>query len=133
LPKELLFFLVDDDLDDQEIFLSALKDVDSKIQCKTAENGCEALQLFKDENFIPDFIFLDLNMPKVNGKECLTELRKINRLKKTPIYIYTTSSAQKDKLEAKKFGATGFITKPTLINILIKTLSEIVSNAYKGA
>ena len=127
MERELLFFLIDDDIDDQDIFSSALKEVNPNIKCKTAENGCAALQLVnKDGTFLPDFIFLDLNMPKVNGLDCLAELRKINRLKKTPIYIYTTSSAEKDKEEIKKLGATGLIIKPILINELINILSEIV-------
>ena len=78
MPKELLFFCVDDDPDNQEIFISSLQDIDPDIKFVSIENGIKALQLIaKDEKFSPDFIFLDLNMPKINGKACLAELRKL--------------------------------------------------------
>src|ERR1700758_2081341 len=97
MSKSILFFLVDDDADDREIFTMAARCI-RKTECITAKNGEEALEfLKKNEEFVPDFIFLDLNMPKVDGKECLVEMRKIERLKQVPIYIYSTSLRDKDR------------------------------------
>jgi|SRR6185437_7730939 len=129
MPQEILFFLIDDDIDDREIFTLALKDIDSTIKYTTAKDGAEALDFIEqNENFIPNFIFLDLNMPRVSGRECLVEMRKIVRLRNIPIYIYTTSSSDKDKLELLNLGATGFITKPYTIKKLVEMLSQIISN-----
>ena len=128
MQQKISFFLIDDDIDDREIFTLALKDIDSSIKCTTAKDGAEALDFIENnKDFIPDFIFLDLNMPRINGKECLVEMRRIVRLQNIPIYIYTTSSSDKDKLELLNMGATGFITKPYTIKKLVEILSQIIS------
>ena len=85
MQKNLTFFLADDDPDDREFFTLALRKIDPTIKCVITKVGCEALDFFKEnESFIPDFIFLDFNMPRVNGKECFLELRKINRIRLAP-------------------------------------------------
>lgn len=117
-------FLIDDDKDDQEIFMLALEDMNISVSCITANDGNEALvHLTKDESFLPDFIFLDLNMPRINGKQCLAEIKKMGHLKDVPVIIYSTSSAQKDKTETEMLGATAFITKPSSISEFTKILS----------
>jgi len=127
MQHDYFFFLIDDDIDDQEIFGLAIEDVNAKIKCEIANDGREALDiLLADEAFTPDFIFLDLNMPRISGKECLVEMRKIPRLQHVPIYIYSTSSSDKDKTETNSLGATGFITKPYKIDDLVEILSEII-------
>lgn len=119
-------FLIDDDKDDQEIFLMALEDIGVSVSCITANNGSDALQKFaEDETFLPDYIFLDLNMPKINGRQCLIEIKKINRLKNIPVIIYSTSSAQRDKTETEILGASAFITKPSSISEFSKILSDV--------
>src|ERR1700739_3500683 len=98
MQKEISFFLIDDDADDREIFSLALGKADQKVKCVVARDGEEALDILKgNKEFTPDSIFLDLNMPRMDGRECLVEIRKIERLKNIPICIYTTSSLEKDK------------------------------------
>jgi len=129
MSKEILFFLVDDDVDDREIFKMALHCIRNKTKCVTAKNGEEALEfLNKNEGFIPDFIFLDLNMPRVDGKECLVEMRKIERLKQVPIYIYSTSLKDTDRAETFSLGATGYFIKPYTTTALVNILSKIITN-----
>jgi CheY-like chemotaxis protein len=119
--------LIDDDEDDQEIFLLALRKLDSSIACSFADDGAEALRkLRQDETFVPQYIFLDLNMPGMNGKQCLTEIKKIAHLQHTLIFIYSTSSEAKDILETKQLGADGFITKPAQVSDLIDELSKLL-------
>jgi CheY-like chemotaxis protein len=120
--------LVDDDEDDKEIFCLALQHADPSIECIMASDGPEALAILKDRSFVPDFIFLDLNMPVMNGKECLKEIRKQHHLNHIPVIIFSTSSAEKDKDETKALGASAFITKPPLISDLAKKLSGIFSS-----
>ncbi|HXD92445.1 MAG TPA: response regulator [Bacteroidia bacterium] len=127
MSKEILFFVVDDDADDRDIFNMALGCIRHKTRCITAKSGEEALELLKkNEEFIPDFIFLDINMPRVNGKECLIEMRKMERLKKVPIYMYSTSFTDKDKVETLSLGATDYFVKPYSVKILIEILSKII-------
>jgi|SRR5919202_5172105 CheY-like chemotaxis protein len=120
-------FLIDDDEDDQEIFALALKRVSSSITCAFADSGNDALRkLQQDEAFTPNYIFLDLNMPGMNGKQCLAELKQIKRLRHTPVIIYSTSSEQQDVQETQKLGASGFITKPTLVSTLTNQLGKLL-------
>jgi CheY-like chemotaxis protein len=119
-------FLIDDDEDDQEIFALALKKLDTSITCVFANDGSEALhKLQQDEAFMPQYIFLDLNMPGMTGKQCLPELKKINRLQHTPIIIFSTSSELKDVQETRQLGADEFITKPALISDLTNQLARL--------
>src|SRR5215210_7683066 len=106
--------LIDDDPDDQEIFLMCVKKLDKNIDCKTSDDGLEAISmLMSNEKFIPDYIFLDVNMPKMNGIECLKEIRKIEKLKDTKIFMYSTTTENNMVNESKQFGADDFIVKPT--------------------
>ena len=108
------FLIVDDDKDDCEFFCEAANEVDSSVQCLIAKNGEDALkQLNNGLKRLPDFIFLDLNMPRMDGKTCLIELKKDEKLKNIPVIILTTSSHQKDIDETRELGAVYFLTKPT--------------------
>ena len=117
---------VDDDIDDQEIFSFAVRGLNKSVSLVTAGDGLEALEILKsDKNFVPDCIFLDLNMPRMNGKECLPELRKLPWLKEVPIIIYTTSSEERDRLETHQLGASDFMTKESSIERLKTALDKI--------
>lgn len=122
-------FLVDDDIDDQEIFALALERVNTAIRCTVANDGIEALEKLRgNKSFVPQYIFLDLNMPRVNGKQCLAEIKKDSRLDQIPVIIYSTSSDPRDIAETKQLGAAAFITKPSKISDLVKILSEFFSS-----
>jgi DNA-binding response OmpR family regulator len=125
LPR--ICLLVDDDDDDKEIFCMAMEETDPSIKCLTANDAMEALKMLKDPTFVPDYIFLDLNMPLMSGKECLVEIRKQSHLINVPIIIYTTSASQKDIEDTMEAGATSFITKPPQISILAEKLSEVLN------
>lgn len=132
-----LFFLIDDDPDDQYIFQMALNDISNQIQCQTADNGVDALAwLHKESGYKPDFIFLDLNMPLMNGKECLKQILKSKSLRSIPVVIYSTSSNPQEIEACMQLGATDFVTKPTsvskLASILCKFLSPIPARYTTG-
>jgi CheY-like chemotaxis protein len=117
-------FLIDDDIDDLEIFELALKSVNPSVVFVTATDGVEAVKkLAEEESFNPDFIFLDLNMPRMDGKQCLQEIRKIRRLQHIPIVIYSTSSEEKDKRETKALGADFYLEKQASITSLKNKLA----------
>jgi CheY-like chemotaxis protein len=93
MQKHITCFLVDNDTDDQEIFKMALREIDSSISCIVADDGVTAIeQLRTNTAFIPSFIFLDMNMPLMNGKQCLKEIRKMPWLNAVPVYIYSTAT-----------------------------------------
>jgi CheY-like chemotaxis protein len=112
VAKDFTCFLIDDDIDDQEIFLSVLEQVDPSIQCYTAANGQEAIHKLESEQVKPDLIFLDLNMPLMNGKQFLKACSSLNSCKEIPVIILTTSSDTKSLEETKQLGAKDYITKP---------------------
>lgn len=126
MSRTIRIFVVDDDLDDTEIFQEVLSFIDPTIQCSTAENGRDALDKLSRVTFIPDLIFLDLNMPRMDGKECLRKLKENALLRNIPVIIYTTSSQSKDIEETMEAGAIKFITKPLNVNDLEKILRPIV-------
>lgn len=123
-------FLIDDDREDRKLFSFILSDVDTAHTCIPAENGQVALDKLKaDEAFVPDFIFLDLNMPIMGGKECLPELKKIPRLKDVPVVIYTTSSNERDVEETRQLGADHFLVKPNDTDNLEQILRSLFERA----
>lgn len=120
-------FLIDDDEDDREIFQLALQQVDRKFYCIMSDNGIDALEKLRSGKVNPDYIFLDLNMPLLTGRECLIEIRKMPRFERTPVLIYTTSSGPKDEQDVLKLGATSFITKPSKISVLTTVLKQVLT------
>ena len=117
--------LVDDDLDDHEIFSLALRDTQHEVEVIRAYDGVEAINYLKDpDEDLPDFIFLDLNMPRMNGTQCLAEIRRYDDLKHIPVVIYSTSSEIKDLIEAQQLGATAYIVKSSNIFDLTLALKD---------
>lgn len=120
--------IIDDDEDDRELFCEAVGHVNKDIDCFHATDGEAALAFLTDANGnLPDFIFLDLNMPRLNGKECLAEIKKRNKVKDIPVIIYSTSNSRHDKEETRLLGAANFLHKPNEFNILIRELTQILS------
>lgn len=117
--------IVDDDDDDREFFCEAVDSIDPNIHCMNIENGETALHYLKDDSKImPDYIFLDLNMPRINGKECLIQIKKLNHLKQIPVIIYTTSNHPQELEQTLQLGASGIIHKHTKFDLLCNELRE---------
>jgi CheY-like chemotaxis protein len=117
--------MVDDDEDDQLLFKEALKQVNNGLRCDTATNGADALQKLK---FVraPDMIFLDLNMPIMNGFECLKALKKEQFYRHIPVIIFTTANDTATIEKSRQLGATAFFHKPIDFDLLLAKLRQIV-------
>ncbi|WP_262888771.1 MULTISPECIES: response regulator [Chitinophaga] len=122
--------LIDDDVDDRMIFGDVLKELVPDIIYNEAINGEDALVRL-EEGLVPDLIFLDLNMPRVDGKQFLAELRQIEHLRHIPVIIYTTSSHESDKKETRALGASYFITKPNSLHELSQLLKGILEQTIQ--
>lgn len=118
--------LVDDDADDQFFFCDILKETIPNAKCHTSNNGLEAILYLNSTEQLPSIIFLDLNMPFMNGFECLHEIKKDKRFKKIPVVIITTSSNPYDEEKANEMGAVHFFTKPSDYLEYKKQLTEIL-------
>ncbi len=120
-------FLIDDDFDDQEFFSLAVKKLNESNECVFAPDGEKGLKMIRaDENFQPDYIFIDQNMPRMTGLECLEEIRRIERFRDTKLYMYSTSDNSTTMEDAKKLGATGYIVKPSGLQVLVEILKVII-------
>ena len=126
------FLLIDDDTDDRELFSEALATVDSAIICDHATDGAEALGgLINKEISEPDIIFLDINMPVMNGWEFLSRLKSEEAYRHIPVIVYSTSSTQKDKRMADDLGALCFVTKPDAFRVLQNLLRVVVLHMHR--
>jgi CheY-like chemotaxis protein len=127
----LMILLADDDESDQLLFKEAFGELKMKSVVHTVNNGMQLMDyLTKQDAALPHLIFLDLNMPRKNGLECLKEIRCNEKFKEIPIAIYSTSSSKKDIEETFRNGANLYIRKPSDFSILKQLLAKAVSAAH---
>ena len=120
---------IDDDPEDLELFQEATKIIDSTSLCMSANNGKDGLTILN--TILPDCIFLDINMPVMNGLETLKNIRKNKRFQEIPIFILSTS---KDKYEAqvcRALGAKEFLIKPDSFRELVTELRSAIEMGLK--
>jgi CheY-like chemotaxis protein len=115
--------LVDDDADDCLLFCEAINLIDDTIVCVIASNGAEALLAL--DAIIPDIIFMDINMPVLDGKECLKQIKSTEILKNIPTVICSTSSDPIEIDGILDLGA-GYITKPASFDLLVNSLRQFI-------
>jgi len=126
-PTPLHIMLADDDEDDRLFFKEAFEEVKIKYDISTFNDGEQLMEYLSDpENALPDIVFLDLNMPRKSGMECLKEIRSSDRLKRISVAIYSTSSSEQDIEDTFVAGANVYIKKPNDFNMLKKVLSDVV-------
>jgi CheY-like chemotaxis protein len=119
-----VFLLVDDDRDDSDLFREALGEIDPEISCYAAENGREAFRILPDIPK-PDLIFMDINMPIMDGWQCLGKLKENAEYSDIPVIMYSTSSHQREIDQATALGAINFISKPDSYSALKAMLTKV--------
>lgn len=129
---EKVFLLADDDRDDTELFCEGLASIDNNIICHCTQNGQEALNKLAELAQKPNLIFIDINMPVMNGWQCLKALKAHEIYKNIPVIIYSTSSNQKERDIANDLGALCFFKKPDDFLQLKSALEVIVNNLGTG-
>lgn len=124
----LLITLADDDEDDRLFFTDAFEELKINTIVNTVNNGKELLSFLNHhETVLPNIIFLDLNMPILNGIDCLKEIKSNDKFKDIAIAIYSTSSSDQDVENTFVLGANIYIKKPSNFNDLKKILSDVVT------
>lgn len=123
-----IILLADDDEGDRVLFTEAFSELKIETVVHTVNDGIELMEwLNHDDNPLPHFLFLDLNMPKKNGIECLIEIRNSKKLKDILVAIYSTSDNENDIEETFLHGANVYIAKPNDFNVLKDLLYKAVS------
>ena len=97
--------------------------------CMTESDSTRAMLLLEnDATFNPSMIFLDLNMPVLDGRECLRRIRQVGRLAHTPVYIFSTSNNGKEVQVARMLGSSGYIVKPNSFDKLVEALMGVMES-----
>ncbi len=120
----------DDDVDDLMLVKEAFSDHANNVDLVTLSNGVEALSYLNElvlDNTVPCLIILDINMPKMDGKETLVKIRTIPELNSVPVILFTTSSQTFDKKFAHNLNA-GFITKPIDFQQMDRIANEFIDH-----
>ena len=129
--KPIIILVVEDDPDDQFLTKEAIKESRIVNELYFVKDGTELLDFlhhkgeFAGDFPIPDLILLDLNLPRMNGREALREIKSDQQLCQIPIVILSTSQSEEDVSECYKLGAGGFITKPVKYSDLIETMKTV--------
>ncbi|PJJ08991.1 response regulator receiver domain-containing protein [Flavobacterium sp. 1] len=124
----ILITLADDDEDDRLFFIDAFEELKINTIVNTVNNGRELLIFLNHpDTILPSIIFLDLNMPILNGIECLKEIKLNDQFKEIVVAIYSTSSSDQDIEDTFVLGANIYIKKPSNFDSLKKILAEIVT------
>jgi CheY-like chemotaxis protein len=119
--------LTDDDEDDRDFFRTAIESTDSDVNLLTFNDGvCLSEYFDQNPDSKPQVIFLDINMPRMNGFECLAKLRQRFSPLELPVVMYTTSENDNDLQEASRLGANLYIRKPSDFRKLSATIHEVL-------
>jgi CheY-like chemotaxis protein len=128
LVMGLNIYLADDDPDDQELFSNSLEIINAGCQLFVFRDGEVLMNHLNEKNHaIPDMLFLDVNMPRKTGKECLAEIRNNPDLKDIPVIIFTTSGQDTEIAEAYQLGANLFVVKPCMFDPLVNIIRRVLS------
>lgn len=120
--------LVDDDLEDAEIFKMAVDAVDAKIKVSIQTNALTALNKLKQSDKFPDIIFLDYYMPYLDGSAFLKLLRQVEGLEKIPVVLYSGQSGSEVKDAGEKFNDVRFVKKKSSFRDIIDSLTEVLDS-----
>jgi CheY-like chemotaxis protein len=133
--RQYKLLLADDDVDDRILFKQALEDLDLSSNLITVNNGVELMELLTDDTGnLPDILFLDLNMPRKTGNECLAEIKGNKELRHLPVVVFSTSFDHRVVNRLYETGAHYYMRKPNefskLKQVIYNALS-LVSTTYK--
>jgi two-component system response regulator len=131
--KTLIILMADDDADDRLLAQEAMHESRVLNELHFVEDGVQLLSYLRgDEHFsdrtlypMPGLILLDLNMPKMDGREALAEIKADPRLRRIPVVILTTSKAEEDMVKGYDLGAASYITKPVTFDALVELMRTL--------
>lgn len=128
----LTVYLVDDDEDDRLFFEEALSEISQSTEIFSFSNGVDLMaNLFGKMERLPDILFIDLNMPLMNGEECIEDIRSEGRFDEIPIIVYSTVCDDVQLQNLIDIGANHYLQKPNTFTELKRKLYGALSNLSK--
>lgn len=127
--NQLSILLIEDDPDDVELMQDALKSADAQYVMEVITEGDAVLQYLEVCKKFPNIIILDLNIPRLHGREVLSLIKTSDRFKAIPVVILTTASAQREREMCLAAGADLFLTKPSTVDGFVQTVQSILKVA----
>lgn len=121
--------VVDDDQDDLEIFCEAIHSINQSVSCLIANNGRAALNLLNQLLVLPQIIFMDYNMPQMDGGKCLENIKSNERLKDIPVVMYSTSFTDAVAKELRQVGAY-LLKKETEFKEIVNNIAGAIRKFY---
>jgi CheY-like chemotaxis protein len=113
--KDMVVLYAEDDVDDFYFLCEVIKGINPNVKCINTRNGFETIEYLDSALLLPEMIVLDINMPAMDGKACLKNIRKDPRLKDIPVIVYTTTINSRDEQHCLQLGALECIEKPNNI------------------
>lgn len=121
-------YLAEDSCDDQWLFKEALREIPLRTKLTALNDGKELIDsLIKRKTKLPDVIFIDLNMPRKSGYECLAEIKTNYKISGIPVIIISTSEDKKIEKRLYNQGAQHYIHKPNDLDTLVKQIQEALN------
>jgi CheY-like chemotaxis protein len=116
---------VDDDQDDRDMFCMAIKRIDPDIQCMEISSAEDAIDFLSNGEISPDYIFMDINMPRMNGYECVQEIYQYSNLKNTTIIMHSSTFNPRDQID---FGVLGlkYLQKTSSLPSLVESITKLI-------
>jgi CheY-like chemotaxis protein len=124
-PEEIDILLVEDNPNDAELTLRALRKSDIGARLAIARDGAEALDYLLGGKPKPKVVFLDLKLPKIDGMEVLRRLRADDRGRSIPVVVLTSSQEERDITECYKLGVNSYVVKPVEFDMFYKAVGDL--------
>jgi two-component system response regulator len=124
--------LIEDDSDDVELFTDALNRNQQPHSIQLLQDGMSAVSWFSETEECPDIVVMDMNLPRLHGRDVIRHIRSKPSFDKVPVVVLTTSSASDDRNYVLSQGATAFIVKPSTLDGLLEMARQVVTIANDG-
>ncbi|MCD9017676.1 response regulator [Parachryseolinea silvisoli] len=121
----MLILYAEDDIEDFDFFSEILQEFNPKATALNAVNGLQAIEILQELTVLPNAVFLDVNMPTMDGKACLKALKGDETLKAIPVYVYSTGVSPRDIEQCMQLGAAAVITKPLSLDEARTSLGKV--------
>lgn len=118
---------IDDDQEDREIFQEAISEIGPYV-CNVAVDGKQGIDALENFVVMPDYIFVDVNMPVMNGKQFLEKVKETPRLRSIPVIMYSTTNYAQERIEYFNLGARDVLVKPNTFHDICQLLRSVIEN-----